>query len=355
MIYPLRCEPIYKARVWGGRWFARHWGRILPDRWPYGESWELSYRPDAMSRISNGEWAGQELVEPVVRFPKEFLGNRFANQWLKAFPLLIKLLDVRDRLSIQVHPDENWVMRKRMEGPGKSEMWYVLDAEPRARLMVGFINGVTRANIVKALSTGQLPDLIHNFSVQKGDSVYIPAGTVHAIQGGVRLIEIQQNSDITYRLYDWERMDLNGAPRTLHVDDALDIINYTHGPISPSRGLVIEGSGWQCCLLVACPHFAVEEMRVRHLESWINPERFEIWVIFKGSGRLSAVSGAQDFQEGETWFIPAALGHYSLKGDLHFLKTYIPDLEGEIMQTLRIRGYSVDDLRRVGGLEKMHF
>jgi mannose-6-phosphate isomerase len=325
----------------------------MPDDYLYGESWELSCREGAMSRVMNGELVGNRFHELFAQYPVELLGKRSSESWLNAFPLLIKYLDASDSLSIQVHPDDAWALQKRTGESGKSEMWYVLDAEPNAKLMVGLEHGVNRVSLVNALATGQIRSQIHEVPIRQGDAVYIPAGTVHAILGGVRLAEIQQNSDTTYRLYDWNRIGLDGTPRPLHVNDALDVIDYTRGPITPTRGLLMDGSGWQCRLLVACSHFAVEEMRVEYLESRINPERFEIWMILKGRGRLSAASGGFDFREGETWMIPAALGDYTLKGNLHFLKTYIPDLEIEIIQTLRTRGCRTSDLHCVGGLERV--
>lgn len=350
MVYPLRCEPIYQSRVWGGRWLAQHWGRNLPDDQPYGESWELSCRADGMSRVMNGPDAGRTLHELFAENPDEYLGTRCPDSWLKAFPLLIKYLDANDKLSIQVHPDDRWALRKQTEESGKSEMWYVLDAKPRAKLLVGLVKGVTRDHLSRVLASGQGLAPFHLLPVRKGDAVYIPAGTVHAILGGVRLAEIQQNSDTTYRLYDWDRVGLDGKPRALHVNDALEVIDYALEPITPKRGLLMEGSVWRCRLLVACPYFAVEEMQVKELESRMNSDRFEVWMILKGQGRLSSRRGAFFFQEGETWFIPAALGHYSLKGSLQFLKTYVPDLEGEILQTLQTRGYQTNDLHSVYGL-----
>lgn len=331
LVYPLQCEPIYQVRVWGGTWFARHWGRILPDNQSYGESWELSCRKDAMSRVMNGKWSGHTLHELFTQYPVELLGKRCTESWITTFPLLIKFLDATDKLSIQVHPDDRWALQKKTGESGKNEMWYVLDAEPSAKLLVGLVDGVTRTSLTNALVNGEILSLIHEFPVRKGDAIYIPAGTVHAILGGIRLAEIQQNSDTTYRLYDWDRFGLDGVPRPVHLDDALDVIDYNRGPITPTRGLTVNRSGWKYRLLVACPHFVVKEMRVTHLESQVNSDRFEIWMMLSGRGHLSAISGGFRFSEGETWLIPADLGHYTLKGNLRFLKIYIPDREIEII------------------------
>ena len=350
MFEPFRCEPIYQKRVWGGRWFAEGLQRELPDAEPYGESWELSCREDAMSQVTAGRWAGKTLYELINQFHDELLGSRVRCENVRAFPLLIKFLDACDHLSIQVHPDDHNARQKMPGESGKTEMWYVLDAEPGASLILGLKDGVTPHELRNALETGEVRQYFHVSPVSAGDAIFIPAGTVHAILKGIRLAEIQQNSDTTYRIYDWGRLGLDGKPRELHIEDSLRVIDFERGCIKPSPGVLIKEQGYQRRILSACPYFAVEEMEIEFLEDGISPERFEAWMVISGTGTLRVGTDQYQLRAGETWILPAGLDNFELAGPLKLLKTYIPDLQNEIIAPLIARGFSREDLCMIGGL-----
>lgn len=354
MLYPFHCQPIYKEKVWGGRWLESFFNRDLSPGKLIGESWELSCRLQEVSIIDHGEFSGLLLIELIQKHPKELLGTRISKRGYDPFPLLIKFLDANNRLSVQVHPHDEYAHQVNPGELGKTEMWYVLDAEPGAKLIMGVTEGVTSEEFAYAIQQGELHKYLTEVPVRPGDAFYIPAGTVHAILEGIRVAEIQQNSDTTYRVYDWNRMGLDGKPRQLHIKEALDVIDFQKIGINPHPGVTFEGKGWMSRLLTACRYFAVEEMCIQQMTGKINPERFEIWMVLEGSGVLETNGGVQILQSGQTWVIPASTGNYQLNGQLKILHSFIPDLEEEIVAPLLARGYSRDELyERIGGLNEL--
>jgi len=218
----LRFAPIYQERVWGGRALADVLGRKLLSKNPIGESWEIVDRPEAQSLAIGGPWHGRTLREIVRVHSAEVLGPKWNSK--KPFPILVKWLDARERLSLQVHPPAN--IAKKLKGEPKSENWYVAEAAPGAALIAGLKRGATRANFESALRSNELEPLVHRFPVTRGESLFVPSGRLHAIDAGLLILEIQQNSDTTYRVYDWGRVGLDGQPRQLHVAESLQCIDY---------------------------------------------------------------------------------------------------------------------------------
>jgi mannose-6-phosphate isomerase len=218
MLYPYRFQPILVERVWGGDTLARYGKNILPGQ-HIGESWEISDRPDAQSVVANGALAGRTLHQLVETLGAQLLGSNGGH--LTRFPLLIKLLDARERLSLQVHPPA--AIAPKLKGEPKTEMWYILEADPGAHLIAGLQHGVTRAQFEQSLTTHHSPltNLLHRFPVRAGDALFVPSGRLHAIDAGLVIVEIQQNSDTTYRVYDWGR-----TGRALHVEESLASINF---------------------------------------------------------------------------------------------------------------------------------
>jgi mannose-6-phosphate isomerase len=221
-LYPLTFEPRFKDRVWGGRRLAELYGKELPAGTPIGESWEISDRPGDASVISNGPLAGKDLRWLMEQHQAELLGSAPAQQG--TFPLLIKILDARDKLSLQVHPPADKAAA--LKGDPKTEMWYIADADPGAMLYVGLRRGVTRADFERALAEGTVESCFHRIPVKAGDTMFLPSGRVHAIGSGLVIFEIQQNSDTTYRVYDWNRVGLDGKPRALHIRESLESIDF---------------------------------------------------------------------------------------------------------------------------------
>ena len=246
MLYPLTFRPIFKERVWGGRNLERLYKKSLPPKVPIGESWEISDRPGDVSVIANGPLAGKDLHWLMETYQRDLLGDATPAADNR-FPLLIKLLDAQEKLSLQVHPPAHQAAALR--GEPKTEMWYIADAAPDAELYVGLKRGVTRAEFEQKIQTGEVTGCFHRQPVKRGDAMFLPSGRVHAIGAGLVIFEIQQNSDTTYRVFDWNRMGLDGKPREMHVPESLASIDFND--FEPS--------------LVNSPFAAVGPSRVRHL------------------------------------------------------------------------------------------
>lgn len=221
MLYPLTFHPIFKERVWGDRKIETLYGKPLPPNTPIGESWEISDRPEDVSVIANGPLAGKDLQYVMQNHQKDLLGY----EGLERFPLLIKILDAQEKLSLQVHPPAS--VAASLKGEPKTEMWYITDATPEADLFVGLKPGVTREQFEEKIHDGTVADCFHRIPVKAGDAMFLPSGRVHAIGAGLVIFEIQQNSDTTYRVFDWNRVGLDGKPRPLHIRESLASIDFT--------------------------------------------------------------------------------------------------------------------------------
>ncbi|SKA90119.1 mannose-6-phosphate isomerase, type 1 [Prosthecobacter debontii] len=246
---PLRFVPVYQTRVWGGRNLESQFGRQLPDSTqPYGESWEMSDRPEALSLVREGEAHGMSLHDLWINHRQAVFGRGLLDHPAERYPLLIKILDACDDLSIQVHPPAE--VAEELKGEPKTEMWYIIQAQPSARLYAGLRAGVSREDFQQALHDGTTADLMHYIEPQGGDCLFLPSGRVHAIGAGLVIFEIQQNSDTTYRVFDWNRTGLDGKPRALHIEESLKSIDFDdHEPGLQDPSL--DGT------LVSCEYFKV--------------------------------------------------------------------------------------------------
>ena len=249
----IRFAPIYQTRVWGGRRLESVLGRELPDAQPYGESWELVDREREQSVVANGALAGTTLHELWTQHRVPIFGEASASSTSPRFPVLIKVLDCADDLSIQVHPPA--AIAPALRGEPKTEMWFVTHAEPGARLYAGLATGVTRAQFERALREGGVAACVHHLDVRTGDSLFVPSGRLHALGRGLLIYEIQQNSDTTYRVFDWNRLGLDGKPRDLHVAESLQCIDFDDVAPAMTRG---DGA------LAACEFFRVTRTRTGH-------------------------------------------------------------------------------------------
>ena len=255
MLPPLVLAPVYRRYLWGGRRFATTLGRDLPPGDDYAESWELVDRGADQSVVATGPLAGTTLGTLVRDHGRDLLGRAAP---LPAFPLLFKFLDARLDLSVQVHPDDARAARLVPPDRGKTEAWYVIDAAAGARIWAGTTPGMDAAAFAAALRAGRIADVLHAFEPRPGDCVFIPAGTVHAIGGGLLVAEIQQSSDVTYRLHDWDRLGPDGKPRQLHVQAGLEAVTR-FGPVAPVRPEATDDPAVR--RLVACDHFLLDEVR----------------------------------------------------------------------------------------------
>lgn len=310
----IRFEPIYQKRVWGGRSLESQYGRTLPDaESPFGESWEISAREEADSVAASGSYAGKTLTE-LWRDPETrsaIFGPDAPEE--ERFPLLCKILDARDKLSIQVHPPAS--VADELGGEPKTEVWYIARADPGAELYVGVKSGVDVDGFRTALETGAAESSVHAIPVVEGDHIFIPSGRLHAIGAGMVIYEIQQNSDTTYRVYDWNRVGMNGEPRDLHIEESLKCIDFDD--VEPSMDSA-DGS-----LLCECEHFRLERHTIPNggnLQS-ATKGRFAIITIVKGEPDADS-----EFREGDFFIVPAGADTSNLvaEGDTEILLTTWP-------------------------------
>lgn len=318
--YPLQFKPEMKERIWGGR-ALEQFGLELPEG-AIGEGWMIGDHPNGTTRVINGELAGLGLDQIREQYGKEFFGTRGFSEKNGRFPLLIKLLDCNDDLSIQVHPNDDYTGLPQGE-LGKTEMWYVLDAKPGAKIIYGMKPGVDREQLSQAIADNRIMDCLQEVPVAAGDSFYIPAGTVHALCAGVVVAEIQQNSDTTYRLYDYDRPGLDGKLRELHIEDSLNVIAYEGSGATRMKTDNAQANEW--LTLATSPYFIVEKGIVGapwNLQT--TPESFTIVVVCDGTGSIAWDGGAQDVKAGECFLLPASLGAYTLQGSMTVLRSYLP-------------------------------
>ncbi|WP_129721244.1 mannose-6-phosphate isomerase, class I [Xylanivirga thermophila] len=352
MLYPLIFEPVLKERIWGGTTLHAKYGRELPSD-KVGESWDVACHKNGMSKISNGELKGKTLKEVIDEYGKDLLGKDLQDKHIKKFPLLIKILDATDVLSVQVHPDDEYAKVHEDGELGKTEMWYIIDAKPGAKLVYGVKEDTTKEQFEKAIKAGKLEEYLNTIDVAPGDVVYIPAGMVHAIGAGILICEVQQNSDTTYRVYDWNRVDDTGKARELHIKQALDVIDF-EGKHSTEKvmGLSRQKGESQVTYYVANKYFAMEKLDVIHeLEQQVNGERFFILTVVEGEGKIVYFGGTQEFKAGQSIMIPACMKDYTIEGNCTIIKSYIPDIENDIVKPLIQIGFDRKDLsKRIAGL-----
>ncbi|MFO0863813.1 MAG: type I phosphomannose isomerase catalytic subunit [Gemmataceae bacterium] len=283
---PLVFEPYLRPTPWGGRKLGELFAKPLPRIGNFGESWEISPHPVHVSRVAQGPHQGKTLNELCEAYPRELLGSAAPGR----FPLLIKLLDCRELLSIQVHPNDALASKLSAERSGKTEAWVVLHAERGAKIDAGFKPGVTRSEVERRLAEGTLEGALHSFSPRAGQCVYLPAGTVHAVGGGVVMAEVQQASDATFRLYDWNRVGADGARRQLHIPEALESIDWSRGPVDPVVPVLTRHEGdVREERLVHCDCFTLDRFI---LQAGANLETTgpTIWMVLSGAATVGCTS-----------------------------------------------------------------
>lgn len=308
----LRFEPLFMERVWGGRRLESLYGKRLPPGARIGESWEIVDREEAQSVVHEGTLRGLTFHELWTEHRDSVFGSRFAEAGPR-FPLLLKLLDAQDRLSVQVHPPA--ALAAELNGEPKTEMWFIADADAGADLYVGLSRDATRESFARALEEGHVSDEVHRILVKTGDSVFIPSGRIHAIGAGNVIVEVQQNSDTTYRVFDWNRVGLDGKPRTLHVEESMRSINFDdHEPT-----LVPPGSE----TLAECEFFRVEHWQLEKPRMACEAGDFAIFVVLDGE----VSCGGCSYRAGDFFLVPATLNNRTIApvGDLSTaLRTTIP-------------------------------
>ena len=319
-IYPLTFQPVLKDYIWGGRNLETVFGRTLPPDTDIAESWEIAAHKDGQSIVENGAHAGLTLADVHTKLGIDLIGSR--NQWAQdreKFPLLIKLLDANRPLSVQVHPDDDYALVNEGNELGKTEMWYVLDAEPGAAVIYGVTEGTTPENFAQAIKDGNLEPRLHYLPVQAGDFVDVPAGTLHAILGGILIAEIQQNSNTTYRVYDWNRMGHDGKPRPLHIDRSLETTNFSQ--IEPAKCEPLSTSyedGVERSVLCSNRYFTVERLSFEEGATFsgnCDGSTFEIWGTVDGTTSLTTGDDVLELSRIQWTLLPAVMGGFEISAE----------------------------------------
>jgi len=316
--YPLQFQPILKDRIWGGTKLKDYLNKPISSKIT-GESWEISTVENDVSIITDGIFAGKSLNELINEFPEQVLGSNVYKKFGKQFPLLFKYLDAREDLSIQVHPNDE-LAKKRHNSFGKTEMWYVMQADDDARLIVGFKEKSSQKEYLENLENKTLIDILDTKKVKKGDVFFLETGTVHAIGAGTVIAEIQQTSDITYRLYDFDRVDANGNTRELHVDLGLDAINYNIVD-AKKKYTKVEN---EVNTMVDCPYFTTNFIPLDgEMKFEKNNESFLVYMCVEGSFKLIYDQEIYSYKTGDTVLIPAEMTNFEIVGKASLLEIYI--------------------------------
>ncbi len=302
-----KLSPAFKDYIWGGQELKKNYNKNF-DGDILAESWELSCHPDGVSIILNGTYAGQTLKDYLTINPKAVgsYGDGF-----KEFPLLIKFIDSKQDLSIQVHPDDEYALANEGEY-GKNEMWYIVEAKPDAKIYYGVNQEITKEEFAQHIKNNTITDILNEVPVHAGDCFYIAAGTVHAICAGIVIAEIQQNSNTTYRVYDYSRKGVDGKERPLHIDKAIDV-----STLSPTKNIINNSS-----TLIDCKYFAVDDLLISGGQTLTSDETsFHSLLVLSGAANVNCNNEEISITKGDSVFISASSGSYSINGDCHILLT----------------------------------
>jgi mannose-6-phosphate isomerase len=324
-LYPLRVEPIYQYRLWGGRRLADLLTAPLPGDGPIGEAWVLSDRADHPSRVANGPLKGRTIGELLDQFPGQMLGK--LAQRFRRFPLLLKFLDAREMLSVQVHPSDAHRDLLPAGETGKTEAWVVLEAGTESRIYAGLNPGTTAEDLRQALGNGTVADHLACFTPKPGDGVFLPAGTVHTLGGGVVVFEVQQNSDVTFRLYDWGHVDANtGQPRALQVDQALACIDFAERAAGPVVPVVEATTPVERERLFQCGHFWLWRLSGQSPFTVGVADVPRVLVSIEGAGQIEHNGAIYAVGKGDVWLLPAAVGACAFRprGAVNLLEIALP-------------------------------
>ncbi len=317
-LYPLQFEPILKERIWGGTKLKTFLNKPITSNIT-GESWEISTVENDVSIVVNGSLKGKSLIELINEFPEAVLGTKVYAQFGKQFPLLFKYIDAREDLSIQLHPNDE-LAKKRHNSFGKTEMWYVMQADTDARLIVGFKEKSSPEEYIKNLNNKTLLTILDTKKVKQGDVFMLDTGTIHAIGAGIVIAEIQQTSDITYRVYDFDRIDANGKTRELHIDLALEALNYekiqAQRFYSKTENIANE--------IVNCNYFTTNFIQLDgNIEIHKNQTSFTVYMCVECDFKLTFDNESYSYKKGDTVLIPAAINDFQLSGKASILEIYI--------------------------------
>lgn len=338
-LHPARLEPVFSPRPWGVRSLAPFFPEMSNLAEPVGEAWMTGNE----CRFANGPFAGARLGDAWFMMPPEWTGTRIDRAG--GFPLLAKFIFPADKLSLQVHPDDRYASRHEAAagGRGKTEMWYAVHADPGAEVLLGMRPEVTLDDFKRAIADGTAERCLQPVPLRAGEAVFVSAGSAHTIGPGFVLCEVQQQSDLTYRVYDYNRRDAEGRARELHIDKALDVMRFgrqTCGRLDPAR---LERGGVSQSHFVACKYFATERWDfAAPARAVASPEHFDVLIVLEGCGSILWDGKSTEYAPGQAWLIPAALGEYELapSAGTSLLRTYVPGDLAELGRSLAASGVS---------------
>ncbi|MDB4999820.1 MAG: mannose-6-phosphate isomerase [Mucilaginibacter sp.] len=322
-LYPLKFKTIFKDKIWGGHKIETYLHKNIGNLPNCGETWEISGVKSDVSVVDNGELKGQSLANLLEQFKDELVGKKVYDHFGNIFPLLVKFIDANDDLSVQVHPNDE-LAKKRHNSFGKTEMWYVIEADPGATLIAGFNREMNEKEYVEALNSGHIMDILNREDVKAGDVFFLPAGRVHTIGKGLLIAEIQQTSDITYRIYDFDRVDDKGNKRELHTEEALAAIDYKHYPEYKTK---YQHKKDEAVEVVKCPYFTTNIMEFTHgtEKDYSALDSFVIHVCVGGEYTIKHNNLAYPVKMGECILLPKTIDKIELKTTSGFkiLESYI--------------------------------
>lgn len=352
-VYPVILEPVVLEKPWGRKGGASHLFPGIDPSLKIGEIW-LTADNGKSSLVANGYLKGSTLSKLRSLWKDALTGSRYPELWRNPLPLLLKYIHAAEYLSVQVHPDDITAKNLEGRGPGKTESWYIMEADDESRLVMGLKKGFDPKAFQERLEANKLEDILNFTPVFPGEAYYIYPGRVHAIGPGITLFEIQQNADITYRFHDWGRVDKNGTPRELHIEKAFKSLDTTEVETGIFRGLEYKRNECRAVILAAGRYFALERLNIAHgYEDNPDGERFEILTTISGSGRLVSKSPEPDIKisTGSTIIIPAGLGKYAVEPDapITMLRSWLPHLRKDIVDPLLTAGYEPEQIVRLAG------
>lgn len=306
-------EPVYKDYIWGGTKLKEYFGKETTTDIT-AESWEISTNADGISKIKNQDITLKELFDNKDT-RVEIFGTKTKD--MEKFPLLIKFIDANSNLSVQVHPDDKYA-KENENDTGKTEMWYIIDCLPNSQIICGMKEKVQQEDVEDIIRNNKIKENLNYVDIKKGDSIYIPSGTIHTILGGALICEIQQNSNLTYRVYDWDRVGSDGKPRALHIDKAIDVINVNANP------KVEHEKQDECYRVCDSEFFKVDKINVKQeYKDRTNKESFYAINVVEGMGTIEYKNNTYNLKRGDSIIIPADLGEYTIKGKMELLKSYV--------------------------------
>ena len=318
-IYPFLFIPVYKDYFWGGNRFKKYFNRKTSNK-VLAESWEISDRNEGMSIVENGFFSGKSLKEIILQYPSEIVGKNFKGS---SFPLLIKIIDAKERLSLQVHPDD--LSAKKYGGEPKNELWHFLEND-NSSIFYGLKNKIDKEHFLKNLQSNCIEDVLNKYSIKKDCNVLVPGGCIHAINSGSLILEIQQNSNTTYRIHDWNRLDINGNPRELHINKALEVINYNSIDQPLLKTKIIKNNNLYTLIeIINGPYFKVEQINLKkYLLEEYDDSTFHALFVANGFVKIEWDENKSiEIKKGRSVLIPASLKKYKMIGQGKIIRTSV--------------------------------